>query len=32
MASTLIGTPYYMSPEIMQNLPYDYKSDMWSAG
>lgn len=31
-ASTLIGTPYYMSPEIFQNIPYSYKSDMWSFG
>ncbi|XP_075253282.1 serine/threonine-protein kinase Nek4-like [Convolutriloba macropyga] len=32
MADTLIGTPYYMSPEIFQNIPYSYKSDIWSLG
>ena len=29
---TQIGTPYYMSPEIFRNKPYDTKSDMWSLG
>lgn len=29
---TQIGTPYYMSPEIWNNRPYDEKSDMWSLG
>lgn len=32
MVKTQIGTPYYMSPEIWKNKPYDYKSDMWSIG
>ena len=31
-ASTFIGTPYYLSPEIVQNLPYSFKSDIWSLG
>ena len=26
MASTFIGTPYYMSPEIFQNKPYNFKA------
>lgn len=30
--ATQIGTPYYMSPEVCQNSPYDYKSDVWSLG
>jgi NIMA (never in mitosis gene a)-related kinase 1/4/5 len=32
LVKTQIGTPYYMSPEIWRNRPYDYKSDMWSVG
>eukprot|EP01138_Halocafeteria_seosinensis_P016381 gb/GECG01016712.1/.p1 GENE.gb/GECG01016712.1/~~gb/GECG01016712.1/.p1 ORF type:complete len:434 (+),score=43.15 gb/GECG01016712.1/:1-1302(+) len=32
MAKTQIGTPYYMSPEIWSNKPYDTKSDMWAVG
>merc|ERR1712048_123986 len=29
---TVIGTPYYMSPELVKNKPYDYKSDVWALG
>ena len=25
MANTVIGTPYYMSPELCEDLPYSYK-------
>ncbi|XP_072928818.1 serine/threonine-protein kinase Nek4 isoform X1 [Hemitrygon akajei] len=32
MASTLIGTPYYMSPELFCNKPYNHKSDVWALG
>lgn len=32
MANTQIGTPYYASPEVWQDLPYDMKSDIWSLG
>jgi len=31
-ANTIVGTPYYLSPEIIQNSPYNFKSDMWSLG
>ena len=31
-AHTQIGTPFYLSPEICENKPYDAKSDMWSLG
>lgn len=29
---TQIGTPYYMSPEIWQNRPYNASCDLWSLG
>jgi NIMA (never in mitosis gene a)-related kinase len=32
MARTKIGTPYYMSPEIWNNIPYGNKCDVWSLG
>ena len=31
-AKTAIGTPYYLSPEICQEKPYNQKSDIWSIG
>ena len=31
-AYTFVGTPYYLSPEICLNKPYDEKSDIWSLG
>ncbi|XP_026462498.1 serine/threonine-protein kinase Nek8-like [Ctenocephalides felis] len=31
-AFSVIGTPYYQSPELCQNKPYGYKSDMWAIG
>uniref|UniRef100_A0A670Y3V0 non-specific serine/threonine protein kinase n=1 Tax=Pseudonaja textilis TaxID=8673 RepID=A0A670Y3V0_PSETE len=32
LARTCIGTPYYLSPEICENKPYNNKSDMWALG
>jgi NIMA (never in mitosis gene a)-related kinase len=32
MAVTQTGTPYYASPEIWRELPYNEKSDIWSLG
>ena len=31
-ANTVVGTPYYMSPEVCENKPYDLKSDLWAMG
>lgn len=32
MLKTQTGTPYYASPEVWQDKPYDLKSDIWSVG
>jgi NIMA (never in mitosis gene a)-related kinase len=32
LVHTQTGTPYYASPEVWRDEPYDFKSDIWSLG
>ena len=32
MHCTRVGTPLYLSPELIKQVPYDYKTDIWSFG
>lgn len=32
MANTYVGTPYYMSPEVLLDKPFTPQSDIWSLG
>lgn len=31
-AKTFVGTPYYLSPELILERPYDHRSDVWAIG
>lgn len=32
LAKTFVGTPYYLSPELLMNQPYGRESDVWALG
>lgn len=32
VARSMVGTPYYLSPEIIEGRAYSFKSDIWSLG
>jgi NIMA (never in mitosis gene a)-related kinase len=31
-ATSMIGTPYYLSPEMVEGKPYSTKADVWALG
>lgn len=31
-AHTMVGTPFYLSPEMCEEKPYNEKSDVWALG
>ena len=31
-ANTVVGTPYYLSPELCEDKPYNAKTDVWALG
>ena len=31
-AQTCVGTPYYLSPELIEGRPYNHLSDVWALG
>jgi len=31
-AQTMVGTPYYLAPEVLRSAPYAFAADVWSVG
>jgi serine/threonine protein kinase len=32
LAMSVVGTPYSLAPEVCENKPYSFSSDVWAAG